>query len=99
MRVVLHIVRNSVVGGNVIVSSDVATLISLMNGPYAAKARLDSMFVHGLRPGDVGAGGYDGGGHIVFELANEASFQMLFLYSHLQSRQWKSVLQSRQIVE
>jgi putative alpha-1,2-mannosidase len=75
---------------------DMQTLISYMGSPARAEARLDAMFISGLSDGSVGAG--NGAGSAIFNPGNEPSFSTPFLYNYLQGRQWKSVMQSRQIV-
>jgi predicted alpha-1,2-mannosidase len=77
---------------------DMKTLIDLMGGPKLAESRLDTMFIPGLRSGNVGTGGINGIGSTLFNPGNEPSFATPFLYNYLQGRQWKSVLRSREIV-
>jgi putative alpha-1,2-mannosidase len=72
------------------------TLITFMGGPTTAEDRLDAMFIPGLQDGSVGAG--NGAGSAIFNPANEPSFGTPFLYNYFQGRQWKSVKQSREIV-
>ncbi|KAF2669377.1 alpha-1,2-mannosidase family protein-like protein [Microthyrium microscopicum] len=78
---------------------DMRTLISLIGGANATEARLDTMFVPGLRTGTVGSGGINGIGTTLFNPGNEPSFATPFLYNYLPGRQWKSVLRSRQTVD
>ncbi|KAF2086181.1 glycoside hydrolase family 92 protein [Saccharata proteae CBS 121410] len=77
---------------------DMATLISFMGGPNTTEARLDAMFVPGLRTTAVGSGGTNGIGDTLFNPGNEPSFSTPFLYNYLGRRQYKSVLRSRQTV-
>lgn len=73
-----------------------ATLIEFMGGVSEAEARLDAMFIPGLQDGSVGAG--NGIGSAIFNPGNEPSFGTPFLYNYFGKRQWKSVKQSREIV-
>jgi predicted alpha-1,2-mannosidase len=78
---------------------DMQTLIKLMGGPNTTEARLDTMFVPGLKSSGVGPGGINGAGTTLFNPGNEPSFATPFLYNYLPGRQWKSVLRSRQTVD
>ncbi|KAL9056366.1 MAG: hypothetical protein Q9162_002957 [Coniocarpon cinnabarinum] len=77
---------------------DMQSLIQFMGGPMRTEQRLDAMFVPGLRPGSVGSGGNNGIGDTLFNPGNEPSFQTPFLYNYLGSRQYKSVMRSRETV-
>ena len=77
---------------------DMETLISFMGGPATAEARLDTMFIPGLKTTAVGSGGTNGIGTTLFNPGNEPSFNTPFLYNYLQGRQYKSVQRSREIV-
>lgn len=74
------------------------TLINFMGGPNATESRLDTMFIPGLRTNGVGAGGSNGAGTTLFNPGNEPSFSTPLLYNYLPERQWKTVLQTRSIV-
>ena len=79
---------------------DMATLITLLGGPKTAEARLDLMFVPGLKSSSVGSGGTNGVGSTLFNPGNEPSFATPFLYHYFPGgRQFKSVLRSRQTVD
>jgi putative alpha-1,2-mannosidase len=75
-----------------------ATLISFMGGPARTEARLDTMFIAGLKTSAVGSGGTNGIGTTLFNPGNEPSFSTPFLYNYLQGRQYKSVMRSREVV-
>jgi putative alpha-1,2-mannosidase len=77
---------------------DMETLISFMGGPARTEARLDTMFIPGLKTGAVGSGGTNGIGSTLFNPGNEPSFSTPFLHNYLQGRQHKSVMRSREVV-
>ncbi|TVY51721.1 putative secreted glycosidase [Lachnellula cervina] len=77
---------------------DMETLINFMGGNNATESRLDSMFIPGLRTNGVGIGGQNGAGTTLFNPGNEPSFSTPLLYNYLPGRQWKTVLQTRNIV-
>jgi len=78
---------------------DMEQLISFMGGPATTESRLDTMFIPGLKTTSVGTGGTNGIGTTLFNPDNEPSFATPFLYNYLQGRQYKSVLQSRQVLD
>ena len=77
---------------------DMQTLISFMGGPAMTEARLDTMFIPGLKTTGVGSGGTNGIGNTLFNPGTEPSFNTPFLYNYLKGRQYKSVQRSREIV-
>lgn len=77
---------------------DMKTLIGLMGGPEETEKRLDIMFTRGLRSDGGGGGPLNGAGTTLFNPGNEPSFATPFLYNYLPSRQHKSVLRSRHII-
>ncbi|KAH6665156.1 glycosyl hydrolase [Halenospora varia] len=77
---------------------DMETLIEFMGGPNATESRLDTMFIPGLRTNGVGVGGANGAGDSLFNPGNEPSFSTPLLYNYLQGRQYKTVLQTRSVV-
>lgn len=78
---------------------DMETLILFMGGDVTAEARLDTMFVTGLRTTAVGSGGTNGVGSTLFNPGNEPSFATPFLYHYFRGgRQFKSVQRSRETV-
>ncbi|TAQ84344.1 hypothetical protein B7494_g7330 [Chlorociboria aeruginascens] len=75
---------------------DMETLISFMGGPTTAEQRLDTMFLPNAGGGDVGSN--NAAGSAIFNPGNEPSFATPFLYNYFSGRQWKSVNQTRAIV-
>jgi putative alpha-1,2-mannosidase len=74
------------------------TLMNFMGGNNATESRLDTMFIPGLRTNGVGVGGANGAGTTLYNPGNEPRFSTPLLYNYLPGRQWKTVLQTRGIV-
>lgn len=76
------------------------TLIDFMGGYNTTEARLDTMFIPGLRGGNgVGVGGVNGAGTTLFNPGNEPSFATPLLYNYLPGRQYKTVNATRSTVD
>lgn len=75
---------------------DMSRLITLMGGDEAFVARLDASFVPGLGS-SVGAN--NDAGTALFNPGNEPSFAIPFLYDYVPGHHWKTVNQSRAIVD
>lgn len=75
---------------------DMARLIDLMGGDDDFIKRLDT-FVPGLGQGTGNAN--NDAGTAVFNLGNEPSFMTPWLYHHVPGKQWKTVNQTRAIID
>lgn len=72
-------------------------VIQLMGGDAAFVQRLDASFVPGLASGTGNAN--NDAGTTLFNPGNEPSFPMPFLYNYIPGAQWKTVNQSRAVVD
>ncbi|OMP85216.1 putative glycosidase [Diplodia seriata] len=75
---------------------DMAKVVELMGGDEAFLARLDASFLPGF---GTSVGANNDAGSALFNPGNEPSFATPFLYNYVPGNQWKTVNQSRAIVD
>ncbi|RMZ72345.1 glycosyl hydrolase [Pyrenophora seminiperda CCB06] len=75
---------------------DMAKVIDLMGGDEAFVRRLDASFVAGL---GTSVGANNDAGSALFNPGNEPSFATPFLYNYVPGMHWKTVKQTRAIVD
>ncbi|CAK4034552.1 glycoside hydrolase family 92 [Lecanosticta acicola] len=76
---------------------DMAKLIELMGGDETFVKRLDTTFVPGL--GQASDNPNNDAGTAIFDPGNEPSFSTPFLYNYVPKKNWKTVNQTRAIVD
>ncbi|KAF3771443.1 family 92 glycoside hydrolase [Cryphonectria parasitica EP155] len=77
---------------------DMSRVIHLMGGDEAFVRRLDASFIPGLADAGTGDANNDAG-TALFNPGNEPSFPMPFLYNYVPGHHWKTVNQTRAVVD
>ena len=75
---------------------DIARIITLMGGDEAFLRRLDTSFLPGF---GTSVGANNDAGTALFNPGNEPSFLTPFLYNYVPKQQWKTVNQTRAVVD